>query len=191
MSDEHGPAAPAGWYPTPNSGQRYWDGAQWLELPQPETVAAEAPSVTPLHEGSPPRGRSRKWWLAVAAVIAVLIMAGIAFAATRPKTPNLQAAFNACDPMKLPKSHIGDPGVHLVDNGATLTVDTAGEKELVGATEADLACVLAAVEAPASVTANMGSTRALDGTQTATWDGITATWRYHPDTGFELVLTTN
>lgn len=28
-------AAPAGWYPDANGGQRYWDGAQWLDIPAP------------------------------------------------------------------------------------------------------------------------------------------------------------
>ncbi|WP_418004265.1 DUF2510 domain-containing protein [Mycobacterium sp. PDNC021] len=26
---------PAGWYPTPGGGQKYWDGTQWLDLPDP------------------------------------------------------------------------------------------------------------------------------------------------------------
>ena len=28
---------PAGWYPDPAGGQRYWDGAKWLPLPAPDS----------------------------------------------------------------------------------------------------------------------------------------------------------
>jgi len=34
MSDEIAPA-PAGWYPNPDGGQRYWDGTSWLDIPAP------------------------------------------------------------------------------------------------------------------------------------------------------------
>lgn len=34
MHEEHN-AAP-GWYPDPDGQKRYWDGAQWLDLPNPE-----------------------------------------------------------------------------------------------------------------------------------------------------------
>lgn len=27
---------PAGWYPAPNGGKRYWDGHRWLALPEPD-----------------------------------------------------------------------------------------------------------------------------------------------------------
>jgi hypothetical protein len=37
---------PAGWYPAPNGGQRYWDGERWLALPNPDnsTVATDSPA---------------------------------------------------------------------------------------------------------------------------------------------------
>jgi hypothetical protein len=34
----------------------------------------------------------------------------------------------------------------------------------------------------------MKKTRALDGTQSASWDAIEATWSYHPDNGFDIIL---
>jgi hypothetical protein len=34
MTDD-APSAPAGWYPAPDGGQRYWDGAEWQNLPGP------------------------------------------------------------------------------------------------------------------------------------------------------------
>jgi hypothetical protein len=45
------------------------------------------------------------------------------------------------------------------------------------------------LDAPESVVAQMGSTRALDGTRDASFDGMTATWTYHTDDGLEVIVT--
>lgn len=37
MSNEKTPA-PAGWYPNPDGGQRFWDGLAWLDLPDQEAA---------------------------------------------------------------------------------------------------------------------------------------------------------
>lgn len=37
MSNDNAPV-PAGWYPSPDGGRRYWDGSTWLELPEPDTA---------------------------------------------------------------------------------------------------------------------------------------------------------
>lgn len=42
---------------------------------------------------------------------------------------------------------------------------------------------------PESVKAHMFATRALDGRQTDTWPGFSASWSYHPDDGMDLVIT--
>jgi TM2 domain-containing membrane protein YozV len=50
-SDAPGAAAPAGWYPDGNGGQRYWDGSAWTEHTAPAADAApdagSAASVAP------------------------------------------------------------------------------------------------------------------------------------------------
>jgi len=38
MSNDKSPA-PAGWYPDPEGGQRYWDGTTWLDFPEPGSDA--------------------------------------------------------------------------------------------------------------------------------------------------------
>ncbi|EWS99933.1 hypothetical protein N865_19715 [Intrasporangium oryzae NRRL B-24470] len=40
------PASPAGWYPTPESNQRYWDGTQWTEhvVPEPSAMTSPGPA---------------------------------------------------------------------------------------------------------------------------------------------------
>lgn len=73
------------------------------------------------------------------------------------------------------------------DDGTTLTMKAAGSSSP-GANFNDVSCVLTALGAPDSVAARMGQTRALDGTQTASWDDFTATWTYHPDAGLNVIL---
>ena len=75
------------------------------------------------------------------------------------------------------------------DGEVTLVIDGAGagpdpEGEITG-----VFCVLTAIDAPASVTARMQNTRALDGMQDASWDNYKATWSFHPDNGFDLIIT--
>ena len=91
-----------------------------------------------------------------------------------------EAAYEDCGPRD---------GLDLVDDGTTLALDIQGEEDLGGASYATVDCVLGALETPSRVTELMNSTRALDGRQTDSWDGNTATWSYHPDTGLDLLLT--
>ena len=60
-------SAPAGWYPTPDGRQRYWDGAQWT----PDVVAA-APAIAAPFQGN--RGGSLKWVLLGLGVALVLTL---------------------------------------------------------------------------------------------------------------------
>ncbi|WP_231868868.1 DUF2510 domain-containing protein [Rhodococcus opacus] len=57
---------PAGWYPDPSGGQRYWDGAKWLDLPDP----------SPKLEAAGKTKRLPKKWAIGALVALVLICAG-------------------------------------------------------------------------------------------------------------------
>lgn len=77
----------------------------------------------------------------------------------------------------------------LGDGGFTLVIDTKGEDELEGDSYDDLTCVLDQIEMPSNIRNDLGETRAMDGRQEATWDRITAAWRYHPDTGINISLT--
>ena len=49
-------------------------------------------------------------------------------------------------------------------------------------------CGLDALDVPVSKKNLITSTRALDGRQTGSWDGFTATWSYHPDSGLNLKI---
>ncbi len=89
-------------------------------------------------------------------------------------------------------------GVEVVDDGAGLLIDGESDSqsfrhesgdEPEAASIEDIACLLSKLDTPDTVASRMDSTRALDGTQTATWDGNTATWTYHPDNGLDIVIS--
>jgi hypothetical protein len=78
----------------------------------------------------------------------------------------------------------------LADEDKTLVIDMEGQDYGSGtATFTDIECVLDQLGAPRSIVAKMGSTRALDGMQTANWSDYEATWTYHPDHGLDVILT--
>lgn len=82
------------------------------------------------------------------------------------------------------------PAAVLADENRTLILDLVGDDPGSGITGTDaLPCVLVALDTPQSVIARMEHTRALDGVQDATWGTYSATWSYHPDTGFDLIVT--
>jgi hypothetical protein len=79
----------------------------------------------------------------------------------------------------------------LADNDHTLIVDMAGDDPGTGtATIDDILCVLAELDAPQAILAQMEATRALDGMQSATWSTYNAKWTYHPNDGLDLIITT-
>lgn len=79
--------------------------------------------------------------------------------------------------------------VLIGDDGASLNLDHQGAEESSGISLDSLVCILEELEAPDSVVAEMSQTRALDGRQSADWDGIHASWSYHPDSGLDIVLS--
>jgi hypothetical protein len=147
----------------------------------------------------PPAPRKRRVWPWFAAAGAALFIAGAFFFAFwvtdghgSPGSPTgtdaaadpvmgstqLRLAYNACG--------AGD----LADNDHTMIIDSQGEDYDSGdASFDDLTCVLRELDVPASVIAQMEQTRALDGMQSADWNGFTASWTYHPDNGLDLIIT--
>ena len=129
-----------------------------------------------------PRGR----WAAIAiplGIAAVALLAGppIIRATQEAMTPRLEKAADACNLMTL---------LIVGDEGKTLTLTTAGKsgKSASYTDIEDVACVLTELEVPSYVTSHIDSTRALDGQQTDEWDGISARWTFHPESGLHMVL---
>lgn len=135
----------------------------------------------------PPQRRKRRLWPWLTALGAVAFIGGAFVFAfwvtsddTTPGNPNtrLRQAFGSCE--------TGE----MADHDHTLVIDTAGEDYDSGTDDiADVACVLAKLSTPTSVTAKMDATRALDGMQSARWGDFEASWTYHPSNGLDLVIT--
>jgi hypothetical protein len=81
-----------------------------------------------------------------------------------------------------------DDGAQLGDGGQSLTLDSQGEEDFDGLTYDSVKCVLKDLDVPDATINLIETTRALDGRQTGSWDGIDATWSYHPDNGVNVTL---
>lgn len=60
---------PAGWYPAPDGGKRYWDGHRWLALPDPDEKTTAAADVTDSGVGVV-GGKNR---IVIASVVAITV----------------------------------------------------------------------------------------------------------------------
>lgn len=101
----------------------------------------------------------------------------------------LEQAVDSCKPYEgdTPRGIPYDNYITTGDAGRSLSMSTEGT-ESSGATLTDVVCVLALLQTPEAVISRMGQTRALDGMQEATWDGLRGWWTYHPDAGFNIVI---
>lgn len=81
-------------------------------------------------------------------------------------------------------------GMEIMDSGISIEMRTAGEERpyLEGLDWSEVNCVLEETVASSATLAKMGKTRALDGTQTGSWDNYEASRTYHPDSGFNIIL---
>ena len=74
------PKTPAGWYPTPDGQQRYWDGSSWTDLPwQPGDTAAAGASTgrVPRSKWSPRRRKALLIAGAATVIIGGLLVGGL------------------------------------------------------------------------------------------------------------------
>ncbi len=136
-------------------------------------------------------------------IVAALLVAGVATATDvvdgRPVAAPDAVAVQHADPGTLAQARTdcateyGSQGAltESHDGQVTLVIDGAGtgydpEEEIDAAF-----CVLERLDVPPSVIARMNHTRAIDGMQDAAWGVYTATWTFHPDNGWDLVITEN
>lgn len=70
------PKAPAGWYPDPDGGKRYWDGETWLDMPEPSKSVVES-TITQATESESSEKKSNAKiyaWVAAGAVILIALI---------------------------------------------------------------------------------------------------------------------
>ena len=159
-----------------------------------EQPGAEPGTTNPSQPGGRPRTTNRvSPWLTGIVGLAVGAAIGLAVgfwpaaapsgaSAADSSTESVSAAVQACQ-------LTGSTGITLMDEGNSVELQTAGKKST-GAPYADVVCVLDELNAPESVKARMDTTRALDGSQNATWTGYSAVWTYHPDNGLNIIVET-
>lgn len=79
--------------------------------------------------------------------------------------------------------------VSVEDNGRTLIVNTKSEDDdALGVSSLALDCIYDQLDVPKHVSERIAATRALDGRQEGDWEGFTATWSYHPDSGANVII---
>ena len=138
----------------------------------------------------------------IGAVMVALIAVGFATATDAiPGDPRQSKSATMQDTSQLAQARMecgtdyGSEGELTQENDGQVTLVYAGSPgayedytDVLAETEAAL-CVLDEIDAPQSVLARLGNTRALDGMQDAQWGDYAASWTYHPDDGLNLIIT--
>jgi hypothetical protein len=153
-----------------------------LEVTNKKSASRSSKSKSPVEEL---QGRARGFLerpygkpVAIGGGVVVLLVVAIGVFSPNP----LQVAYDTCG-----LGSVVD--TYLLDGDRTLTVDTMGEEEFLGASYTDYLCVLGSLDTPSRITSRMDGTSAMDGQQTDTADGLTYFWKYHPDSGIQLTVT--
>jgi hypothetical protein len=167
---------------------------------QPQTPYVPGPNFTPQAlqptGPTPPRRSKAVPILIVALVVLAGVGAALAFvfigdrsgskpAATLAPAASAHivpgAAFQVIDET----CRASMPSYDVEDAGHTLIMTVGGDG---GMSSDTMTCVFNSLNIPASVREHIGTTRALDGQQTDTWDDFTARWTYHPKDGLRMTI---
>lgn len=135
---------------------------------------------------------STKRWLMVVACATTVGLAGCSGGGgAGAKTPRPTTSSTTTTP-PLPRLVIAAEGcsatANIADSGQSISFDTAGNDDSDGDSYDTVVCLLGRTSVPDFVTQHMESTRALDGQQTDQWNGYTARWSYHPDSGLRITI---
>ena len=165
-------------------------GGQGFPEQQPEVQQA-SPHVwgQPVSPTQAPLRKSRKPLFFGLGGLAIGIAAGLMLGAAGGAVGSALAESSAIPNAVEKCAAVDTTGVDVMDKGKSLNLRTTGE-ESEGADFLTVGCVLTELNAPDSLTTRLGSTRALDGTQTGEWAGFTASWTYHPDNGLNIIVET-
>ncbi|MGP5388373.1 hypothetical protein [Glutamicibacter arilaitensis] len=146
------------------------------------------------------RQRPRKSWLmpagaglAVGTVLGLVIgvaMAGGASGATEPEGQESGGLNQGIIDQAVETCGIDEEGYTVLDGGTAIELDTEGEDSYDSGTSDFVAyyCMLNQLGVPETTQQKIGRTRALDGTQSDTWDSLKASWSYHPDSGANVLI---
>lgn len=158
--------------------------------PSPVIGGFNVPPMPAYAPGTPapaPKSKKSLWIIlgacAAAVVLLIVIAAAVSGAAESAKRAAvIKDAVEKC-------GVLNTTGFNLGDKDTTLTIDTKGTKDATGADLMDAGCVLKNLNITDKAMAHMVGTRAIDGRQTETWNGVEAAWTFHPDTGMNMTLS--
>ena len=134
-------------------------------------------------------------WFVVAGVIGAVLVVVVA-ALLKDDEVDTNVADAATEPSEQAESRLqvaadsvsySPQYIVVQDDGRSLFID--GDNEYgEGTTVETTATLLRSLGTPQSVVTRMSQTRALDGMQDAEWDGLHASWTYHPDDGLDIIV---
>lgn len=167
------------------SGNHQSGGAAAAPQALTENISGPAGTPSPSTESvgaTTPARRKVPLWAFIsggAAILAVVVI--VVFSVSIANTNPFEKALEDCalDP--------DGSYIFLTEDGKSLVMDGSGE-ESVGADYSDQLCVLNALDMPSSTETMIGNTNALQGVVEDSWNDIDASWTYHPDDGFDIIL---
>jgi len=166
----------------------------YYEVSMPPARWLPAPQLAP---PSPPK-KSRRGWIAVGILAGVVVVAGVTVLVlgwiTSEDSDSTSSGFGEIGPNRIEVAIdrcglAGEPGAAVGDEGQSLTLDTSGEEDLGGISYTNLECMISALDIPDAIESRILATRALDGVQDATYDEVSLSWSYHPDSGMTLIVS--
>lgn len=125
-------------------------------------------------------------------LIAVLALAGCASTGGHAVSPAPESSTATFPPLFMKARGCVLPDDAWQDENRTLVLDGEGKNEAGDADKADARareCVFEKLGTPQSIIVKVGQTRALDGRQEDSADGIEYSWTYHPDNGLDMIIT--
>jgi hypothetical protein len=142
----------------------------------PDKEAAEESPVATAIDGTAGSG-SKKPWIITGAIMAVAVVVALLFAIGSGGPTKIEEAAEDCGLTR-----------NVGDDGTSITVRTKGDDDPLGDSYSDLVCLFDEMAIPDRIVSQIGQTRALDGTLSASWDEFEAFWNYHPDSGANLTI---
>jgi hypothetical protein len=135
--------------------------------------------------------KTRPPWL-VPSIVAggvIIILVILIIANSLGKSSRLQVLSEAASACGITSTTSPSLDSIVRDDGRTLILDGIGEESGSGSVPILVQlCVLQELNIPDAVMAQIKTTRALDGRQTASWGEFTASWTYHPKNGLDIII---
>lgn len=165
----------------------------YYEVSMPQQWSPAPPAAPP----SPPK-KSRRGLIAAGILAGVVVVAGVTVLVlgwiTSEDSDSTNSGFGEIGPNRIEVAIdrcglAGEPGAAVGDEGQSLTLDTSGEEDLGGISYTNLECMISALDIPDAIESRILATRALDGVQDATYDEVSLSWSYHPDSGMTLIVS--